>query len=147
MQRHPEWRSRLHSLVLLGSPVGGADLACLLQPLSVFPTVAPDLARSRRGLATAIARQVPTLSLASDWDGGSDGTVLVASTWFAGAHLQTLSGIPHPVLHCQTETAAAIQRFWQTLPPPTVNPFDQPLVQRLAQIPGIADATPAIDDR
>ncbi|HAN46853.1 MAG TPA: lysophospholipase [Cyanobacteria bacterium UBA8156] len=142
LQRRPEWRSRLHSLVLLGSPVGGADLARLLQPLSLWPTVAPDLARSRRDLATAIAREVPVLSLASDWDGGSDGTVLVQSTWVAGAYLQTLPGIRHPVLHCHPATAAAIQKFWSTLPAPTVHPFTEPLVQKLAAIPGMTDAHP-----
>ncbi|MGQ9865881.1 MAG: alpha/beta fold hydrolase [Pseudanabaenaceae cyanobacterium] len=142
LQRRPEWRPRLHSLVLVGSPVGGADLARLLQPLHVWPTVAPDLARSRRQLSTAIAREVPIFSLASDWDGGSDGTVLVQSTWFVGAHLQTLPGIRHPVLHCHPATAEAIQRFWEQLPAPTANPFADPLVQRLAAIPGMTDAHP-----
>ncbi len=142
LQRRPEWRSRLHSLVLVGSPVGGADLARLLQPLRFLPTVAPDLAQSRRELATAIAQEVPVLSLASDWDGGSDGTVLVQSTWFAGAHLQTLPGIRHPVLHCHPATATAIQAFWATLPGPTVHPFTEPLVQRLAALPGMTDAHP-----
>lgn len=42
LRRHPEWWSQLHSLVLIASPVGGADLARIFDPLGLGIGMARD---------------------------------------------------------------------------------------------------------
>lgn len=113
LDRHREWWSRVHSLVLIGSPVGGSDLARLLDPFSQLPAIARDLGQNRRLLAEAIAAAIPTASIASDIGGYSDGTVPVNSSEFTHATQIYLQAIPHARLNCHPEVAAAIERFWQ----------------------------------
>jgi pimeloyl-ACP methyl ester carboxylesterase len=75
LHQHPEWWPRTHSLVLLGSPIGGADLARIADPFGWGIGIARDLGINRRAIAERVATHVPTLVVAGDLDGGSDGVV------------------------------------------------------------------------
>lgn len=66
LNRHREWWSKVHSLVLVGSPIGGSDLGRLFDPLCLFPLIARDLGKNRRRIAEVIAAKVPTLSIIGD---------------------------------------------------------------------------------
>ncbi|WP_338460842.1 alpha/beta hydrolase [Synechococcus elongatus] len=113
LDRHREWWSRVHSLVLIGSPVGGSDVCRFLDPLGYLPTIAKDLGRNRRPIAEAIAAQIPTASIVSDLGDYSDGLVPVNSSEFARATLVTLQGITHARLKSDSRVAEAIAQFWQ----------------------------------
>jgi hypothetical protein len=113
LDQHPEWWSNIHSLALVGSPVGGSDLGRMFDPFGAFPLMARGLATNRRPVATAIAAAIPTLIVASDLDGGSDGTVPLECTKFDGATFELLQGIRHGTLRNHPATIAAIAKFWQ----------------------------------
>ncbi|MEE3718959.1 alpha/beta hydrolase [Tumidithrix elongata RA019] len=122
LNRHPEWRSKVHSLVLVGSPVGGSDLGRVFDPLGTFPFIAKGLATNRRPIAEAIASEIPTLIVASDIGDGSDGTVSVECTKFERATFVRLAGISHAKLKNHPQVAEPIRSFWlnpQVLPPST----------------------------
>lgn len=143
LNRHPEWFDNVDSLVLVGSPVGGADLARILDPLGIGLGMARDLGVNRRTLAEAIASQIPTLVIAGDIDGGSDGTIPVESTKVFGAEFVLLPGVSHAALRQHPAVAKAIQKFWalpkprpKSLPPRN---FGQILIRRLQQLPGMTD--------
>ena len=144
LERHPEWWSRVDSLVLLGSPIGGSDLGRMLDPFSLGLGIARDLGKNRRSIAEAIATQIPTLVIAGDVDGGSDGTITVESTKVFGAEFVYLAGLSHPTLRSHSLVARAIRNFWTTHPsrsPLFRSPdFGDVLIQRLRQIDGITDA-------
>ncbi|MBE9141091.1 alpha/beta hydrolase [Nodosilinea sp. LEGE 07088] len=139
LNRHPDWWQRVDFLVLVGSPVGGADLGRILDPLQVGVGVAADLGRDRRPLASRIAAAINTLSIAGDVDGGSDGTITVESTRVPNAQFVCLQGISHSALRCHPRVVDQIQQFWQgqVLSAPL---WLHPLVERLRQIPGMTDA-------
>ncbi len=145
LSRHPEWWSRLHSLVLVGSPVGGADLARAFDPLRVGIGIARDLGVNRRPLAEAIAAQIPTLVIAGDIDNGSDGTVTVQCTKVFGAEFVRLANVDHVALKNHAAVAIAIERFWRVIDtegcPLTlkISDFEYGLIQRLQAIEGITD--------
>ncbi len=117
---HPEWWGRVRSLVLLGCPVGGSDLARIFDPWGWLPLIAKDLGKDRRHIASKIARHIPTLAIAGDWDQGSDGTVVLGCTRFLCAHWQVIKGAYHAQLRLHPEAIAAIRTFWQ-------NPCTTPL--------------------
>jgi pimeloyl-ACP methyl ester carboxylesterase len=71
LHRNRAWWSRTESVVLFGSPVGGADLARIADPLGCGVGIARDLGISRRPMAEAIAAAVPMLVIAGDLDGGT----------------------------------------------------------------------------
>ncbi len=112
LHRHPEWRSQVHSLVLIGSPVGGSDLGRLFDPLRLFPLIARDLGKNRRPIAEVIASQIPTLSIIGNLGDRTDGTVPVGCSEFAHAHVTYLDGITHAKLKNHPRVAAAIHQFW-----------------------------------
>ncbi|NJL01763.1 MAG: alpha/beta hydrolase [Spirulinaceae cyanobacterium SM2_1_0] len=140
LTQHPEWRSRVHSLVLVASPLGGADVAHLLALFGGLGTSRP-LATNRRPLAEAIAREIPTLTITGDIDGGSDGTVIAAATCCAHAQSVTLP-IDHASLKNHPALIPVIQKFWAN---PQVVPAPEPslvndLIARLRSLPGLLDA-------
>lgn len=142
LTRHPEWCSRVESLVLVGSPIGGADLARLLDPFGWGIGIAADLGKSRRLMAEAIAAQIPTLVIAGDVDSGSDGTVPVQSTKVFGADFVRLNGITHVGLKNHPAVAAAIRQFWAQigLERPAPKPDrSRAIVQRLQALEGMTD--------
>lgn len=138
LHRHPEWWSRIHSLVLVASPVGGADLGRLIDPLGLGIGIAADLGKNRRTIAAEIAHHVPTLVIAGDIHHGSDGTIPVSSTRFAHAQFVCLSGLSHPVLRDHPQVALTIQDFWADFAIGESIEFSA-IVQRLHAVPGMTD--------
>ncbi|NUN63461.1 lysophospholipase [Pseudanabaena biceps] len=113
LSRHPEWLPQVHSLVLVGSPVGGSDLGRLFDPWGWFPLIARDLATNRRSIAEAIAVKIPTLSIVGDLGNNTDGTVPVGCSQFAYANFFRLAGLRHATLKNHPQVATTIQSFWQ----------------------------------
>lgn len=146
LHRHPEWWSRVESIVLIASPVGGADLARLLDPFGWGIGISRDLSISRRTLAEAIAPNIPILVIAGDVDQGSDGTIPVGSTHFFGAaQWVCLADISHAALKNHPLVAETIQQFWaasQSMAPASQSLQGERLIRCLQQIPGMTDAHP-----
>ena len=144
LSRHPEWWSQVHSLVLIASPIGGADLARIFDPLGIGIGMARDLGINRREMAELIATAIPTLIIAGDIDNGSDGTITIETTKFSGAKkFICLPALSHAVLKNHPEVAATIQNFW-TNPQIAVDEqetnFSSLLIQQIRLVPGITDA-------
>ncbi|PIG95150.1 alpha/beta hydrolase [Gloeocapsopsis sp. IPPAS B-1203] len=143
LNRHPEWWSRVESLVLVASPVGGADLARMFDPLSLGVGIAGDLGKNRRGIAAAIAKEIPTLIIAGDFDNGSDGTIPIGSTKFRNAQFVLLPRLAHAIMRHHSEVATVIKDFWASekiltsIPDPDITDL---LIDRLQLISGITDA-------
>lgn len=144
LDRHPEWWARVHSLVLLGSPIGGAHLARMVDPMSLGIGIARDLGKSRRAIAEKIAGEIPTLVVASDTGNGDDGTVSVESTKVRRAEFVLLSGVKHSDLRIHPAVVAAIRAFWEDLKAPLPKSehleLSEVLVERVQMIPGMTDA-------
>lgn len=138
LNRKPSWRANVHSLVLIGSPVGGADLGRILDPLQAGVGIAGDLGRNRKAIAARIAATVPTLTIAGDLDGGSDGVVPVECTRFPHAQFVRLPGISHPALRSHPSVAAIIREFWAGLTVGEAIVLDD-VIHRLHAVPGITD--------
>ncbi len=146
LSRHPEWWQTIESWVLLGSPIGGAHLARIVDPLGLMSfAIARDLGIDRRHLAESIACQVPTLIVAGDSDFGSDGTVLVQTTKFRHARFVCVLGVNHPGLRFSSAVDRAIQDFWAEHPKTIV--LSEPrsvmeTIDKLRSVPGMTDAHP-----
>lgn len=138
LHKHPEWWARIHSLVLIASPVGGADVARAIDPLNWGIGIAGDLGKNRKPIAAAIASIIPTLVIAGDIDGGSDGTVPVESTKFQNARFICLPGLAHAVLRNYPTVATIIQDFWMDANVGEAIVYDD-IVQRLQAVPGMTD--------
>ena len=148
LTRHPEWWSRVESFILLGSPIGGAHLAKMADPLGIMKfAIADELGRDRRPLAEAIARVIPTLIVAGDLrhDGSDDGTVLVQTTQFKHAHFVLIKGVDHAGLRFCGAADEAIQGFWSEVrfPKPELeaSSIDR-TIALLRSVPGMTDASP-----
>lgn len=138
LHRNPHWWARVHSFVLLGSPVGGADMGRILDPLKIGLGVATDLGRNRKPLAEAIATTIPTLSIAGDVDDGSDGIVPITASRFAHAQFVCLPDLFHPALRNSPLVAHIIQQFWKgNLVGEIISA--NPVIQKLQNIPGMTD--------
>lgn len=138
LDRHPDWWSRIHSLTLVASPVGGADLGRMIDPFNLGIGIAADLGKNRRPIAERIAEQIPTLVIAGDLDGGSDGTVTIECTKVTHAHFVRMPGLSHPVMRNHPDIVKIITQFWATLS------FGErlatvPIIQHLRAIPGMTD--------
>ena len=149
LTRHPEWWARVESFVLIGSPIGGAHLAKMADPLGVMKfAIADELGRDRRPLAEAIAQVIPTLIVAGDLrhDGSGDGTVLVQTTQFKHAHFVLIKGVNHAGLRFCGAADAAIQGFWGAAQFPKPEPETLSSIDRtialLRSVPGMTDASP-----
>lgn len=142
LSRHPEWWSQVHSFILIASPVGGADLARIFDPLGIGIGMARDLGLNRREMAELIAQVIPTLIIAGDIDNGSDGTITVGTTKFAYAQFVCLPGLSHAVLRNHPDVVETIQTFWANPPKPVDSEPELSviLVQRLQAVPGMTDA-------
>ncbi len=144
LQRHPEWWSRISSVSLVSSPVGGADLGRMVDPFRWGIGIARDLGTDRRQLAEQLAQQMPMQTIASDYDGGSDGTVPLQCSQFRHARYTQLSGIRHDNTKDHPDVTAAIQTFWATLvdmaPAPLTDPVEDDIIAELQTIEGMTDA-------
>ena len=149
LNRNPQWWEKVHSLILLGSPVGGSNIARIIDPLGIGIGTAKCLGRNRRPIAEQIARQIPTLSVASDINLGTDGLVTVENTKFDYANWLLVSGIPHSAMRCHPQIIPIIQNFWanpQLGSPPDEDEASQ-FVRRLRSIPGMTDTDYRYFDR
>lgn len=142
LHRHPQWHDRVESLTLVGSPVGGAELSRILDPLRLGIGIAKDLGTNRRPIAEVIAQKIPTLSVASDLGDGSDSVVTIGSTQFKYCQWLCLPGIFHIDLRTDIKVIQAIRDFWQnpqiTLPPDNLQ---QKLLDYFRAVPGIVDGS------
>jgi pimeloyl-ACP methyl ester carboxylesterase len=142
LHRHPEWRSRVESVVLVASPIGGADVARILDPWGWGLGIARDLAINRRAIAQSLAAEIPILVIAGDIGGGSDGLIPLGTTQLTRAHFTCLPGLWHDQLKNSPQLIPLIRSFWDN---PVIPPQGQPsvathLIQRLQSVPGITDA-------
>lgn len=144
LHRHPEWWPQVESLVLVGSPVSGSDLCRVMDPLALGLGMARDLGKNRREMASEIAAQIPTLSIASNTDGGSDGLVMRGATQFDHAHWLELPGIVHAAQRNATLVDNAIVEFWRHPQPPKPTPHHDDdlaviVIKQLRNVPGMTD--------
>ena len=141
LHRHPEWWSKVHSVVVIGSPIGGADLARIIDPLNIGIGIAGDLGKNRRAIAQKIAQNIPTLCIASDLGTGSDGMVTLETTKFAYSKFVCLEKIPHAHLRYHPDLVPIIQQFW-TNPQIAKRKSDlaTEIIQHLQDVPGMTDA-------
>lgn len=141
LSRHPEWWSKIESLVLLGSPIGGADRARIIDPFGWGIGMAKHLGKNRRPLAEKITAVVPTLVVAGNVN--DDGTVTTESIKLKHAHFVCVNGVLHQFLQSNPDVATAIQEFWsmprQPLPAPTVT-LTSELIEHFRAVTGITDA-------
>jgi pimeloyl-ACP methyl ester carboxylesterase len=112
LHRYPQWRQRVESLVLLASPIQGAELARMIDPFRLGIGVAGELAVNRKNLAENIAKEIPTLSIASNYFLGTDGTISVRSTQFQHAKWICVSGVSHADLRICPQIIPPIREFW-----------------------------------
>jgi hypothetical protein len=141
LDRNPKLRSRVESLVLVASPIGGAHLARLIDPLSIGIGIARDLGINRRAIAQRIAKEIPTLVIAGDIDNGSDGTVTIECTKFDGAKHVCVCDIAHAALKNHSILVDIIKDFWVE---PAISEileldFSARLIDSLRSIPGMTD--------
>ena len=144
LARHPEWWPQVESLVMVGSPVGGADLSRILDPLALGIGIARDLGQNRRAIADRIAAEIPTLIVAGNYDGGSDGVVPIECTKVRQASYVELAGIRHDSLKRHAAVAEVIQQFWQDAAhlcvPSAIDTYCDGVIRQLQAIPGMTDA-------
>lgn len=143
LARHPEWWHKIHSFTLIGSPIGGSDMARIVDPLGIGIGTARDLGKNRRPMAEKIAQHIPTLSIASDLNAGSDGLVTIECSKMAYAQFALVSGIHHTPLRCHPRIVPIIQEFWanpQIGSPPRAD-LATKVIGRLQSVPGMTDAS------
>ncbi|GAB4529811.1 MAG: hypothetical protein Tsb0014_12010 [Pleurocapsa sp.] len=142
LNKNEEWRAMVHSLVLIGCPVGGTDLSRVVDSFGIGIGIARDLGRDRRVLAGIIAQEIPTLSIASNLNSGTDGLVSVENTQFDHAHCVTLSDIRHADLKRNPKIVPIIQNFWANLQMDYSLASDLAIqvIKRLQAVPGMMDA-------
>jgi hypothetical protein len=141
LNRHGEWWHKVHSVVIIGSPIGGANLARIIDPLGMGIGIAGDLGKNRRAIAETVAQKIPTLCIASDLGDGSDGMITVETTKFAYSQYICVNGIPHAHLKWHRSLIPIIQQFWSN---PQINDpktdLASKVIQYLQNIPGMTDA-------
>ena len=144
LDRHPEWWPLVQSLVLVGSPVGGADLSRMVDPMGWGIGIARDLGKNRRDLAEKIAAEVPTLIIAANYFQGSDGVVPVECTKFDRASYVEVGSIRHDRMKRHPAVAEVIQQFWRDemhlCVPMPVETYSRRVIRELRAIPGMTDA-------
>ncbi len=141
LHRNPQWWHKIHSLVLIGSPIGGSDVARIIDPLGIGIGIARDLGKNRRHLAEKIAQNIPTLTIASNLDSGTDGLVTLETTKFSYCQFVCVRGIAHAALRYHPRVVPIIQNFWAnpTLGVPPEPNLATKLIDRLRSIPGMSD--------
>ena len=141
LDRNPQWWHKVHSFILLGSPVGGSNIARLIDPLNIGIGTAKDLGKNRRDMAQKIAQQIPTLSVASDTGMGTDGLVTVENTKFDYANWLLISGIPHSAMRYHPDMIPIVQEFWKNPQlglSPEITSINR-YIRSLRSVPGMTD--------
>lgn len=141
LDRNPQWWDRVHSFILLGSPVGGSNVARMVDPLNLGIGTAKCLGKNRRAIAERIAQHIPTLSVASDVGMGTDGLVTVENTKFDYANWLQISDIAHSAMKYHHDMMPIIQNFWANpqLGLPPASTLANQLIQRLRRVTGMTD--------
>jgi pimeloyl-ACP methyl ester carboxylesterase len=141
LNNNPQWWHKVHSFILLGSPVGGSNIARIIDPLGIGIGTAKCMGKNRRDLAEKIAQQIPTLSVASDLNSGSDGLVTVENTKFNYANWLLVADIPHSSMRYHSQMMAIIQDFWANpkLGDPPASDYANQSIDHLRSIPGMTD--------
>jgi hypothetical protein len=140
LTRHPEWLARTERLVLIGCPVGGAELAGLLDPLGLM--IGRDLRVDRRAKGEAIAAVVPTLTIVGDLFGPHDGTVSHESARLVNARFVLTPSASHAALRYSSLVSRLVRAFFEDPEPPATDLDD--LVARIQAVPGIRAADPRL---
>jgi len=140
LTRHPEWLPRTDRLALVGCPVGGAELAAILDPLGL--TIGRDLKVDRRDHAEAIAAVVPTLTIVGDMLGPHDGTVSHDSARLQNARFVQTPSASHAALRKHPWVTRLVRAFFDQPTPPAIDLAG--LAARLAAVPGIRPADPRL---
>jgi pimeloyl-ACP methyl ester carboxylesterase len=140
LTRHPEWLARIDRLALIGCPVGGAELAGILDPLGL--TIARDLRVDRRAKAEAVAAVVPTLTIVGGLLGAHDGTVSHDSARLVNARFAVTPSASHAALRHSPWVTRMVRAFFEQPAPPTTDMAG--LVARIESIPGISPAEPRL---
>ena len=142
LNRNPQWWHQVHSLILLGSPIGGSNIARIIDPLGIGIGTAGDLGKNRRDIAEKLAQHIPTLSVASDIGMGTDGLVTVENTKFNYGNWLQISGIAHNAMKYHPEMIPVMQNFWANprLGNSPENNQTNQVIQLLRSIPGMTDA-------
>lgn len=142
LYRHMDWWSRVESLVLIGSPLGGAHLARMVDPLRLGIGIARDLGENRRAKAELIAAIIPTLGIAGDIGDGSDGVVAVEAARLRCSRFVVLEGSRHEWLFRDLRVAELIEQFWHDRPAPAIlrRADHDAVIDRLRAVPGMTDA-------
>ncbi len=142
LHRHLDWWERVESFVMVGSPIGGSDVARLIDPWGLGIGIAADLGRDRRNLAEQIAHKIPTLVIATDLGHGSDGLVAVEATKVPGSEFKLLSKVPHAAMRYSPAVAQEIQQFWQRpgVDPEVLSPVAEGVIRSLRSVPGMTAA-------
>ena len=142
LNRNPQWWHQVHSLILLGSPIGGSNIARIIDPLGIGIGTARDLGKNRREIAEKLAQHIPTLSVASDIGMGTDGLVTVENTKFNYGNWLQITGIAHSAMKYHPEMIPVMQNFWAN--PRLGNSLEKnqtnQVIQFLRSIPGMTDA-------
>ena len=138
---NPQWWHKVHSLILLGSPVGGSNLARIIDPFGIGIGTAKCLGKNRRPMAEKIARQIPTLSVASDVNMGTDGLVTVENTKFDRANWLLVSDIPHSAMRSHPQMIPIVKNFWANprLGSPPATDYASQFIRHLRSVPGMTD--------
>ncbi len=140
LNRHPEWWGRVRALVLIAPPLGGSDIARILDPGGWGIGIARDLGCNRRPLAEKIAAAIPMQIVASDLGNGSDGTVPLGATQCDRACWVCLQGITHAQLRYRPESLPHIRSFLQapSVSEPATDAIGR-LLRQMRALPGIVD--------
>ncbi len=142
LDRNPQWWSKVHSLVVIGSPIGGAHLARIIDPLGLGIGIARDLGQNHRPLAEKIAQNIPTFSIAGELGNGTDGMVNTEATKFAHARYQIIPGVAHARLKRHLDLIPLIQEFWANSAIAGSEPANlvNTIIRQLQQVKGMTDA-------
>jgi len=142
LDRNAEWCQKVESLVLLGSPIGGSDVARIVDPFGLGIGMAKYLGQDRRAMAEAITKRIPTLVIAGNIRNGHDGIVTKQSTKLAYSHFICLDGVNHADLRRHPAVIREIREFWSKPRTPlsaVPNNLTAQLIQYFRAVPGITD--------
>jgi pimeloyl-ACP methyl ester carboxylesterase len=140
LSRHPEWLAQTDRLALIGCPVGGAELAAILDPLGL--TIGRDLRVDRRTQAEAVAAVVPTISIVGGLLGNHDGTVSHQSARLLNARFVQAPSASHASSRHSPWVTRLVRGFFEQPAPPPVD-LDA-LVAQISAVPGMRPAEPRL---
>jgi pimeloyl-ACP methyl ester carboxylesterase len=140
LTRHPEWLARTDRLALIGCPIGGAELAVMLDLAGL--TIGRDLRVDRRAQAEAVAEVVPTITIVGGLLGTHDGTVSHQSARLANARFVQAPTASHASSRHSPWVTRLVRAFFEQPDPPATDLAT--LLGQISAIPGIGPAEPRL---